>query len=338
MLSLANDFVRSENVYTIGDKDIYVYSNRFYEKVSEMTLKRKIMKKCEHKLKANGCTYTVNEIFNAILMNPYINKRELNADAERVSFENCVLNIRTRKHEMHSPNHFITYGVNGKYLGQYTYHTPVFDKFLYDITGGDQQLILRILQMIGYILTPDTSAKVFFVLQGVPDSGKSVLTNLISKLISEEAVTTLDIHSYGERFSISELYGKALAISPDLPARSLDSKAVGKIKQITGNDKVSTDVKFSSILKFKCSTKIIVATNHPLTLKQRDDAFLRRAVAIPFRYPVADNNRNPYLLDNMLCEIDLIITKAINAYFDLSNNGYNFAGDYRLNECVMCNV
>ena len=334
-LSIANDFVRSENVHTIGDKDIYVYNNRFYEKVSEMTLKRKIMKRYEHKLKANGCTYTVNEIFNAILMNPYINQRELIPDSERVSFENCVLNIRTGREEIHSPNNFITYGINGNYLGHYTYHTPVFDKFMYDITGGDEQLILRILQMIGYILTPDTSAKVFFVLQGVPDSGKSVLTNLISNLISEEAVTTLDIHSYGERFSISELYGKALAISPDLPALSLDSKAVGKIKQITGNDKISTDVKFSSILKFKCSTKIIVATNHPLILKQRDDAFLRRAIVIPFRYPVADSNRDPYLLDNILFEKDFIISKSINAYLDLVNNGYKFAGYYRLNECVM---
>lgn len=128
--------------------------------------------------------------------------------------------------------------------------------------------MMRIYEFIGYVLSPDTNAKVFFVLQGVPNSGKSVLTTFLSGLFTENAVMTLDAHVFSDKYSISELVGKALCISPDLPAAPLDEKAVSKIKQITGNDIVSSNRKYESYVNFRCNAKIILVTNHPLITKR----------------------------------------------------------------------
>lgn len=147
---------------------------------------------------------------------------------------------------------------------------PAFDKFLFQVSNGNLALISRIWEFLGYALTPDTAAKMLFLLQGVPNSGKSVLTELLSKLFSEDTVVTLDVHSYGEKFSVSELFSKSLALSPDLPAEALDAKSVGKLKQLTGNDVVSAAVKYKKNVQFKTTAKIVLATNHPLLLKVRD--------------------------------------------------------------------
>jgi len=333
--AIARAYMKTDRIYTVGDNFIYAYNGRFYERISDKMLKCRIVYICGAAMNQYLLPRTVNDVYNTVMMEPSINIPSLTPDMDRVSFENCVLNIRNRSIEPHLPGPFIIYGVNGNYLGDGMFPTKVFDKFLDDITNGDRVLAYRILQMIGYILTPDTYAKKFFVLQGVPNSGKSVLTNLISKLLSENAVTTLDIHSYGDRFPLGELYGKVLAISPDLPAVTIDSKSVGKMKQITGNDTVSTDLKFDSMLSFRPTCTIMVATNNNLVLKERDDAFLSRAVTIPFGYTVSDDERNTHLLEDMLCEKDYIITNAINAYFNLVDNAYNFEGDYRLNQVVM---
>ena len=264
-----------------------------------------------------------------------INNPELFIDERYVSFDNGILNLETRQMEPHSPDKFIIYGVNGKYLGKGYYYSPVFEQFMQSITGEDENLKLRILQVIGYLLTVDTSAKAFFVFQGMPDSGKSKLVDLIKMLISESVSMPFDIKEFGAKFSVSSLLGKTLTMAPDMPPIALDSNSVGKIKQITGNDLISTDVKNKAMLKFRCKARIIMITNHDILLKQRDDAFINRAVVVPFRYTVPLENQNKNLLNELYAERDLIITNAINAYLEWRDNRSQFCGFYPLNDVVM---
>lgn len=213
-------------------------------------------------------------------------------------------------------------------------NTPIFDGFLYTITGGDQNLITRVWQMIGYILTPDTSAKVFFLLQGVPDSGKSIMVKLISSLLSENAVTSLDAHDFNDKFAVSDLVGRILCISPDMTSASLDARSVSKIKQLTGNDVVSSDQKFRSRVKFQCTAKLVLVTNHALLTRTPDAAFYKRIVTIPFRYAIPNEMQDPSLLEKLLSERDGIITRAIDTYFDLRRSNYQFAGNYPPNDII----
>ena len=212
---------------------------------------------------------------------------------------------------------------------------PAFDKFLYDITGGDELLIKRIWEFVGYCLTQDTNAKVYFVLQGVPDSGKSLLCNLVMEYFPEDKVSSLNIHSLKEHFALDNLESVALCVSPDLPASALDPKSASSIKQLTGNDRVSAAVKYKRNTQFRFEGKLILATNYPLLTQEPDDAFMQRAVVIPFFHSIPKEKQDGSLLDRLKAEKAAIASKALEAYIRLRKNHYKFSGDYAINSSLM---
>lgn len=185
----------------------------------------------------------------------------------------------------HSPNNKVTQSLNSD-LARFNHQSeecPAFDNFLHDISGGDPLLEQRIWEIIGYCLTPDTNAKVFFLFQGVPNSGKTLLCNLLSDFFPEEKFSALSVHSLKDQFSTGNLEEKSLCISPDLPACELDPKSASIIKQLTGNDKVSVAVKYKNNAQFRFEGKLILASNYPLLTAKPDDAFGNKYLWIGFK-------------------------------------------------------
>ena len=70
------------------------------------------------------------------------------------------------------------------------------------MTGGDPLLIRRIWQFLGCCLTQDMNIKAIFVLQGISNSGKSVLVNLLKSFFPEDVKIELDVHSMSEQYVI----------------------------------------------------------------------------------------------------------------------------------------
>lgn len=327
--NIAQDFMRSAPMRVYGES-IYFYTGKYYKKMSDAAVKRKIIEVCRVDVGKSGSTKCLADILNFIRYEPNLLWEPENDDPRYISFENGVLNIDTGTLTPHDPIYFTTYHINCRYY----YGGPaasVFETFLHNITGGDDALVQRIYEMIGYILTPDNHAKVLFLLQGCANSGKSVLSALIRRMFDEDAVSDMDIHELSERFAASDLDGKALCISPDLPSEPLDAKSVSKLKQFTGNDIVSADVKYKDRVKFQCKAKFLLATNHPLLTRGSDEAFLKRIVVIPFYYSVPKERQDFHLLERLDAERGAIVSKAIRAYFRLRNQHYRFSGSYRLN-------
>lgn len=188
--------------------------------------------------------------------------------------------------------------------------------------------------MLGYCLSPDTSGKVFFLAQGVPNSGKSVLGRFLSDCFDKDAVTALNINDMGQRFSTSELLGKRLSLCMDLPATPWKAPAVAVLKELTGNDLIAADVKYCPQVKFLCAAKFLFGSNHPVTLTTRDDAFMRRLVVIPFRRSVPPEQQDRTLQEKLNAERDAIVTTALAHYFNLKSRGYHFSGNYLLNDVI----
>lgn len=204
--------------------------------------------------------------------------------------------------------------------------TPRMDDFLSDIAIGNQVIVNRIWQMIGYLLTPDMNAKAWFLLQGVPNSGKSVIGNLITSFFSEGAIEHLDIDQLGKRTSTSMLVNKYLNISMDLPNKVLSPLAIRNIKLMTGNDDITVEYGNGKYKKYRSTCKFLFATNHPLTLKGCDSGFEERIVCIPFPKSIERSQRNVNLLNALLMERNEIVAKALAHYRDLRVANYEFAG------------
>lgn len=331
----------STNIHMFTHKqEVYIYNatSGAYEKRTQNEVERMIMARYRDIIREYGNGTLIEKVYKLLLKEPQIVRNEVPvSDPTKIAFANCTLDLQTGCSGPHSPAYVVTFALNCD-LARASHQSeecPAFDKFLYDITGGDELLIQRIWEFVGYCLTQDTNAKVFFVLQGVPDSGKSLLCNLVMDYFPEDKVSSLNVHSLKEHFALDNLESVALCVSPDLPASALDPKSASSIKQLTGNDRVSAAVKYKRNTQFRFEGKLILATNYPLLTQEPDDAFMQRAVVIPFFHSIPKEKQDGSLLDRLKAEKPAIASKALEAYFRLRKNHYKFSGDYAINSSLM---
>ena len=108
--------------------------------------------------------------------------------------------------------------------------TTATDAFFSQISGGDKVLMARIYEMIACILVPDPAVKKFFLLEGLPDTGKSVLGNFIKSFFPAENVASLDLARLGDKYSSAMLPGAYLNVSMDLPNSTISVKSIAMLK------------------------------------------------------------------------------------------------------------
>ncbi len=251
-----------------------------------------------------------------------------------IAFKNATLDIRRQVTWPHSPDRFVTRAINASWTSGAPHEA--FDRFLQFATGGEDELIDRIWAMLGYILVPDNAAKCIFILEGVPNSGKSLLVNLLRYLIDPlgGAFVSIDSNELSRQFALSALADVALCVAPDMPNAPLSKKTVGILKALSGGDAVSSDQKYRGRIQFHFSGKIVLVTNHELQIKEADEAFEDRLIRIPFRYAVPRAKQNRELLELLLREADGIATHAIYKYWNLVESRYQFPGQYE-RPCIM---
>lgn len=324
-LELARLFIHRQHVRT-RNGSVYLFNGTYYTKLNDDQLKTQILSVLRDELEIKGNSKQLDTVAAAIKAEPTIQINDEKLPAGGLCLQNCVIDIATMTCADHTPKLFFTIKLDVQYQGPQS--TPVMDRFLDQIAGGDPVLVKRIWQVIGYCLVPqDNRAKRFFLFQGLGNTGKSVLGSLLAAFYEEAAVGSVDAFRIGDRFSLSSLTNKALNISMDLPSSALNDQAVGVIKQITGNDLVQVEEKYKTPYATRVGCKLIFGTNHQLRTATFDVAFLRRICLIPFNYPVPKHRQDPYLLDRLKREKAGILFKAMEAYRELCANNYTFAGD-----------
>lgn len=211
------------------------------------------------------------------------------------------------------------------------YFTPCADRFFNQIANGDKFLIMRIYEMIGYIISPDTWAKSFFLLQGEPNTGKSVIGKFLEGYFPRELVTALDISRLGGQYLPDALATSKLNLSMDLANGELSKKATAVLKMLTGDDLITHEVKYKDAKPYRGQCKLVFATNHSLKISEPDKAFLDRVVCIPFRYSIPKAQQNPMLLQRLNEERERITMKALFYYrlFLFRNRQFSGADRFR---------
>lgn len=258
----------------------------------------------------------------------------LKKDAYLVVHENCLLplshwgfrngffNIKTGESIVNDGSYFIRSVLTCDY-NPYAV-CPVFDKFIYAVAGGDENIITLLWQTIGYLLSHDTRGKVFFSFVGKKDTGKSLLANVITRIVGEDAISYLAASDFSGRFDVSELNGKTLNVCMDLPKRPLSAEAVGKIKAITGGDMIRSDVKFKDAIRFKPTARLLFGSNDMISSVTYDPAFFDRMVVIPFLHQVPKEHQDHTLEEKLCSEAEGICQKALKYYCVLLDQKYRF--------------
>ena len=237
-----------------------------------------------------------------------------------VVFQNGVLDLWDMKLLLHSHKYLTFYELDA-FWNKDT-HSPTFENFLEKISGGDTEIIQRIKEVMGYLLSPVNEGKYFFVMGTTPNSGKSTLGELLRKLLGSENVISRAPYQMSGRFTFGDIHGKLLDIAPDLPNGKFTPVTTAIIKQITGGDTITVEQKYENMKEVKSRMRFLFGSNFPVSIypDNSDEAFWDRMILLPFLYPLKKEEEDPLILQKLLNEKEAIIYKCLMAFHKVLRN------------------
>lgn len=313
---------------------LHIYNGRYWQFLDDEALKQLAYNALPECIKhaVSGIEHLVGNIANYVkreVKKSYDDGRKKFSDKDyydienHIVFRNCVYDVKTGKKMPFSSRKPYYFAVNCDYIDE-DLETPYYDKFKFDSTQGDIESMEMFDLLQAYLLIPNRKGKCFFVMSYAKDSGKTSFGEFIEKYFPEGMVKKVDIEHLGGKFSYAGLEKTALVSCLEMPLAKLSVSATKALKNFTGESKIQVEAKyqnnFTSVVKFK----ILLASNGGLYLPigERDDAFFRRAIVIPFIYSTPLEELIADMPQRWEKERDAIISKCVRKFKDfISDDG-----------------
>lgn len=203
--------------------------------------------------------------------------------------------------------------------------TDFFNDFISKIMCEDIEAVKYLQKILGYCLTGDITGRVFFIWSGVGKNGKSVLLNLMKRILGTSyKQTTKDVFINSNKSSgceVVELKDARLASYSETNSKECLNESL--IKMISGDDPITARALYKSPITFNPMCKLLLLTNHKPTFNGEDLANIDRVrlVQFPARFVQCPNpkKKSEYSqIDNMK---DILINKHIDEFFTFCVNG-----------------
>lgn len=314
---LAKHLSETRDVY-YGGESFLIYENGVYNISGEKEAGRIIM---DYML-PNYCTMAsirdcrdqwdilVSMDFDVFNRNPYL-----------VNVRNGLLDIRDMSFKEHTPSYLSTVQLNVEYNHQA--HCPQFEKFLNEVL--DCRLIPLVQEILGYLLTTNTSAQKSFVLLGPARTGKSTLLWVVEYLLlGKKNVSNIPWQEIGDKFKTAELLGKLANVFSDLPSKSIDDTGIFKV--VTGEDYLMAEKKNKNPFKFRPFARLVFSCNElPKNYVDRTEGFYRRLIIVPFNRQIDKNKIDKALKYKFQREKEGILNWALEGLKRLYENNFEFS-------------
>ncbi len=183
-----------------------------------------------------------------------------------------------------------------------------FEPWLNRVTKESANLKMLLIQVMGYFLCENRSAKSMFILYGASNTGKSVFLNLLKTALGPDFVKSISLHNITANFRTAELVGAKANIFAELDHRKLTN--VDMVKALIGGiDQVNADVKNGKPIEFINKAALLFSTNTLDCLRIADPghALANRLLIIPFNEIVPPSEIDPQLLLRLVKELPAII-------------------------------
>lgn len=314
---LAKHLSETRDVY-YGGESFLIYENGVYKISGEKEAGRIIM---DYML-PNYCTMAsirdcrdqwdilVSMDFDVFNRNPYM-----------VNVRNGLLDIRDMSFKEHTPSYLSTVQLNVEYNPHA--HCPQFEKFLNEVL--DCRLIPLVQEILGYLLTTNTSAQKSFVLLGPARTGKSTLLWVVEYLLlGKKNVSNIPWQEIGDKFKTAELLGKLANVFSDLPSKSIDDTGIFKV--VTGEDYLMAEKKNKNPFKFRPFARLVFSCNElPKNYVDRTEGFYRRLIIVPFNRQIEKNKIDKALKYKFQREKEGILNWALKGLKRLYENNFEFS-------------
>ena len=221
-----------------------------------------------------------------------------------------------------------------------------WEHFVHEVTNATAEDVIRdetndanvLQQYAGYILYTDNRLHKALVLEGEASNGKSIFTNVISRVFQGESnddrlpnVTSVSVDSLAQRFNAISLANSMLNINTEL--RSNIAGAEDTFKMAIAGDMLRDSFKGKDSVQFRPRSKFIISLNEPIKSSDITEGFFRRLLIVEFPVHFTLNPRRP---GDRLADINLestlttpdalsgIFNWAYRGYQMLWHNGYQF--------------
>ena len=195
----------------------------------------------------------------------------------------------------------------------------VFSKLLNDMFPDDRNSQLRLLELLGYLLSPTVGHKKAVLFIGKPNTGKSLILKVLSLLLPTSVVSHLDLSLIGRHNENSSLLGAHINITEDYDSNvSVD---MNTLKLIIGNEVVTLSQKYQPSISVAIRTKLVLVGNALPRIRATEIApFAERMLFL--RFHKVPTEPDPNLIHELKNEIDFIATACIYAYGNALINGF----------------
>ncbi|OSZ59868.1 DNA primase [Streptomyces pharetrae CZA14] len=235
-----------------------------------------------------------------------LNAARLDADPYALCTPAGIVDLRTGLVKTPDPNK--DFHSRSTTVGPQPVPTPRWGRFLADTFGDDaegQEMISYLQLLLGYSVTGDVGGQVLPFLFGAGKNGKSVLLDVLMKLLGDYADAAppgfLMARPYeGHPTDLAELHGRRVIVCSEVkPGDKFDE---ARVKLLTGGDRIKARRMRQDFFSFEPTHKLWLLGNHRPEVGTGGFAFWRRMRLIPFERVVPDHRKIDNLADILVME------------------------------------
>lgn len=189
----------------------------------------------------------------------------------------------------------------------------------------DEENLTKLMWAIGSVLAGDSKRiQKFYVLFGLPGTGKSTALNLIEKILGEHVVgfEASLLTNMSSTFALDALKNNPLvAIDHEGDLSRIRNNSV--LTSVVSHDRIVINVKYQHPFSIKLNTTLFIATNKPVMITERASGIIRRLIDIRPSGHIVSTRDYESLVNQIDFELSAISVKCLAVYNQLGRNHYN---------------
>ena len=313
-----------EFAFSEGQMHCYDKNDGCYNLINEHEIRVLIMKNISGRNQLKLKSGEVDKIYKSLTIYPEIQKTLSGGiGTPYVNCKNGVFDAETGKLQKHNKKYEFTHCINASYdenaIGER------FMEFIHESCRGKKKLIMLVQEVIGYALSSCINVKKAFIFYGPPNTGKSLILNIIQRIIGDSNVSHVTIQQLTNEYYLAKMFNAVVNISADLPSEPI--KDIGMFKSVvSGLDTVEAREIYRSPVSKACNCKQLYGSNNLIQLKNvgEPESFFNRLLIIPFNNVKAPEEQDGNLSDKLFEERDFIFTWAMGGLMRLVENNFIF--------------
>jgi len=243
--------------------------------------------------------------------------------ANMLSMHDGLLDLRTRQLRAHTAGLFTRNALPYPWGTDAVGDAVRWRAFLEEVFEGDQEQIDALQEVIGYLLTGDTSQQKIFILLGPKRSGKGTIGRVLRRLIGPENIAGPTLTSITGEFGMEHLIGKLVALISDVRISSGLNKqmAIERLLMVSGEDQISVNRKHKTFWTGQMPVRFFMMSNELPVLPDGSGALLGRFFVFETKQSFY-GREDTHLDDRLAEELPAILRWALDGRDRLRERGH----------------